>query len=157
MMGNVFDRVENIVGKWENAGYHPFPFSHNVFKNLLSKSCWKSGLLSKGFICLANEWFRSDSAKNWDLHLQLDSMVRRKSSPKTSVTVQYRVFYYYYYYYYYHYYYCYYYYHYYLNNTISLFWMLLTSVLTISQTSPSFYVSVVQVFWKHCGKRRNCS
>ena len=26
-----------------------------------------------------------------------------------------------------------------------------------SQTSPGFYVSAVQVFWKHCGKRRNCS
>ena len=30
-------------------------------------------------------------------------------------------------------------------------------LLTLSQTSPGFYVSVVQVFWKHCGKRRNCS
>ena len=30
-------------------------------------------------------------------------------------------------------------------------------VLTLSQTSPRFYVSAVQVFWKHCGKRRNCS
>ena len=29
--------------------------------------------------------------------------------------------------------------------------------LTLSQTSPGFYVSAVQVFWKHCGKRRNCS
>ena len=29
--------------------------------------------------------------------------------------------------------------------------------LTLSQTSPGFHVSVVQVFWKHCGKRRNCS
>ena len=31
------------------------------------------------------------------------------------------------------------------------------NLLTLSQTSPGFYVSVVQVFWKHCGKRRNCS
>ena len=31
------------------------------------------------------------------------------------------------------------------------------STLTLSQTSPGFYVSAVQVFWKHCGKRRNCS
>ena len=30
------------------------------------------------------------------------------------------------------------------------------SLLTFSQTSPGFYVSVVQVFCKHCGKRRNC-
>ena len=29
--------------------------------------------------------------------------------------------------------------------------------LTLSQTIPGFYVSVVQAFWKHCGKRRNCS
>ena len=28
--------------------------------------------------------------------------------------------------------------------------------LTFSQTSPGFYVSAVQAFWKHCGKRRNC-
>ena len=24
-------------------------------------------------------------------------------------------------------------------------------------TSPNFYLSAVQAFWKHCGKRRNCS
>ena len=29
--------------------------------------------------------------------------------------------------------------------------------LTLSQTSPWFYMSAGQVFWKHCGKRRNCS
>ena len=29
--------------------------------------------------------------------------------------------------------------------------------LTLSQTNPGFYVSAVQVFRKHCGKRRNCS
>ena len=29
--------------------------------------------------------------------------------------------------------------------------------LTLSQKSPGFYVSAVQAFWKHCGKRRNCS
>ena len=28
--------------------------------------------------------------------------------------------------------------------------------LTLSKTSPCFYVSAVQVFRKHCGKRRNC-
>ena len=31
------------------------------------------------------------------------------------------------------------------------------SFLTLSQTSPGFYVSAVQAFWKQCGKRRNCS
>ena len=30
-------------------------------------------------------------------------------------------------------------------------------ILTLSQTSPGFYMSVVQAFGKHCGKRRNCS
>ena len=30
-------RVENIVGKGENAGYQHFPFSDNVFKRLLSQ------------------------------------------------------------------------------------------------------------------------
>ena len=34
---------------------------------------------------------------------------------------------------------------------------ILTSNFTLSQTSPGFYVSAVQVLWKHCGKRRNCS
>ena len=29
--------------------------------------------------------------------------------------------------------------------------------LTLSETSPGFYVSALRVFWKHCGKRRNCS
>ena len=29
-------------------------------------------------------------------------------------------------------------------------------LLTLSKTSPGFYVSAVQVFWKHCGKRKNC-
>ena len=29
--------------------------------------------------------------------------------------------------------------------------------LTLSQTSPVFYMSRIQVFWKHYGKRRNCS
>ena len=29
--------------------------------------------------------------------------------------------------------------------------------LTLSQTSPGFYVSAVEVLQKHCGKRRNCS
>ena len=30
-------------------------------------------------------------------------------------------------------------------------------LLTLSQTSPGLYVSAVNVFWKHCWKRRNCS
>ena len=30
-------------------------------------------------------------------------------------------------------------------------------ILTLSPTSPGFYVSALQVLGKHCGKRRNCS
>ena len=33
----------------------------------------------------------------------------------------------------------------------------LDTILSLSQTSPCFYVSAAQVFWKHCGKQRNCS
>ena len=33
----VFDSVENIVGKGENAGYSIFSFSYNVFKMHLSQ------------------------------------------------------------------------------------------------------------------------
>ena len=33
----------------------------------------------------------------------------------------------------------------------------LAKFLTLSQTSPGFYVSAVQTFQKHCGKRKNCS
>ena len=42
-------------------------------------------------------------------------------------------------------------------------WLLSTTIfilndnrLNLSQTSPGFYVSAVQVFWKHSGKRRIC-
>ena len=28
---------------------------------------------------------------------------------------------------------------------------------SLTKTSAGFYVSAVEVFWKHCGKRRNCS
>ena len=31
MMIPIADRVENIVGKGENAGYQHFSYSHNVF------------------------------------------------------------------------------------------------------------------------------
>ena len=32
-----------------------------------------------------------------------------------------------------------------------------TDELTLSQTSPGFSMSTIQVFGKFCGKRRNCS
>ena len=31
----VLEKVENIVGKGENAGYQHFSFTHNVFKRIL--------------------------------------------------------------------------------------------------------------------------
>ena len=31
-----------------------------------------------------------------------------------------------------------------------------SGLLTLSQTTPCFYLSAVQTFRKHCGKRRNC-
>ena len=31
------------------------------------------------------------------------------------------------------------------------------TIITLSQTSPCFYECAVWVFWKHCGKRINCS
>ena len=36
IMAFVFDRVENVVGNGENAGYQVFSFSDNVFKRLLT-------------------------------------------------------------------------------------------------------------------------
>ena len=42
-----FGRVENIVGKGENAGYQHFLLSYIVFKTLLSQGHCKSGLCDK--------------------------------------------------------------------------------------------------------------
>ena len=42
-----FDRVENIVGKGENAGHQHFLFSDNVFKGLLTQGRYKAGLCCK--------------------------------------------------------------------------------------------------------------
>ena len=47
LMSPVFDRVENIVGKGENAGYQHFLLFPNVFKSLLSQGRYKSGLCGK--------------------------------------------------------------------------------------------------------------
>ena len=33
----VFDRVENTVGKGENAGYHHFLVFHHVFKSFVTQ------------------------------------------------------------------------------------------------------------------------
>ena len=35
----ILDRIENIVGKGENAGYQHFLLFHNVFKRLISQGC----------------------------------------------------------------------------------------------------------------------
>ena len=43
----VLGRVENIVGKGENAAYQHFLLFHNVFKSLLRMGCYKLGLCGK--------------------------------------------------------------------------------------------------------------
>ena len=42
-----FGRVENILGKGENAGTCIFSFSQNIFKSLLPEGCLKLGLCGK--------------------------------------------------------------------------------------------------------------
>ena len=37
--------------------------------------------------------------------------------------------------------------------TYTIWYDLIRDILTLSQTSPGFYTSAVQVFWKHCGKK----
>ena len=39
---SVLRRVENIMGKGENAGHQHFLFSHNIFKWLFTQGCYKS-------------------------------------------------------------------------------------------------------------------
>ena len=72
----VYERVENIVGKWENAGNQHFLLFPQCFQKSFSVGVVRSWLCGKE--------------------------------------------------------------------------------LTLFQTSPGFYVSAVQVYWKQCGKRRNC-
>ena len=47
MMIFAFDRVKNIVGKEEDAGYQIFFFSHDVFKRVFTQGRQKSGLCGK--------------------------------------------------------------------------------------------------------------
>ena len=44
-----FERVENIVGKGENAGYWHFLLFPQCFQKLLPQGYQKSGLTGKGF------------------------------------------------------------------------------------------------------------
>ena len=48
MIVSAFDRVEKIVGKEEIARVSNFPFSHNVFKRLLSQVRQKVSLCGNG-------------------------------------------------------------------------------------------------------------
>ena len=50
MIISAFDRVENIVGKGENADYQHFLFSNNVLKRLLCQTCRKVSLRGNGLI-----------------------------------------------------------------------------------------------------------
>ena len=45
MLKPVFDRVENIMGKGENTGYHDLSFFHDVFKWLFPQSCKEPGIM----------------------------------------------------------------------------------------------------------------
>ena len=47
--------------------------------------------------------------------------------------------------------------HMYVAFTSNLLIVIISMLLILSQTSPCFYVSAVQAFRKHYGKRRNCS
>ena len=56
----VLDKIENIVGKEENAGYLSiFFFSQNVFKRLFLHGHYKSGLCGKELIISQTTNFRS--------------------------------------------------------------------------------------------------
>ena len=52
MMIYVFSRVENIVGRGENAGYLHFLLLHKVFKSSLSQGCYKLLLCGKELIVM---------------------------------------------------------------------------------------------------------
>ena len=47
MLISLFDRVENIIGKGENAGYQHFLLSPQCFQKLFPQSRLKSGLCGK--------------------------------------------------------------------------------------------------------------
>ena len=47
IMGLIFERVENIVAKRENAGYQHFSFFYNAFQRLLTLGRSKLGLCGK--------------------------------------------------------------------------------------------------------------
>ena len=56
----VLKRVENILGKGENAGYRHFLFSNYVFKRLYIQGCSKSGLCGIEFRRLMEEILQVD-------------------------------------------------------------------------------------------------
>ena len=55
----VFDRVENNVGKGENAGYQHFLLFPQYFKKLFTQGRWKSGLCGKELIHANLFWMSS--------------------------------------------------------------------------------------------------
>ena len=54
MIISVFDRVENIVGKRENAYTSNFSFSHNVLKRLPSQRRQKVSVCGNGLNVICN-------------------------------------------------------------------------------------------------------
>ena len=75
----VFDRVENMVGKGENACYQHFSFTRNVFRRLLSWGREKSGFCGKELThcCVSTNTFEitSERDKMWKPRVCLVSKV----------------------------------------------------------------------------------
>ena len=64
-INGVFHRIENTVGKEENASYQHFFFSHNVFKRLFPPVRQKSSLCDKGLN--AAEILRFETSNMWQV------------------------------------------------------------------------------------------
>ena len=60
---SVFDGVENIVGKRKITCTSNFPFSHNVFKRLLSQMCQKVSLCWNGLLVSQRGNLRDEQKK----------------------------------------------------------------------------------------------
>ena len=47
MIGFIFERVTNILGKGENACHHHFLVCQGIFNSLTLHDCWNSGFRGK--------------------------------------------------------------------------------------------------------------
>ena len=60
----VSERVENLIGKGENACYLYFFFSHSVFITLLLQKCWNQGLIKASWLAYG---FHRNKWKKWNM------------------------------------------------------------------------------------------